>query len=186
MADPPSHGLPDEDVEQLVGRLESLLAQIEQESGPVADIARQAVEGLALMYGTALARVMAVTGAAPELGPALIRDRLVHHLLALHGLHPWPARERVLQALDEIGPELASRGGHVELIDVEAGVARLRWSTGGCRSTAAATEQAIRDAVLAAAPELRDVATVPAPGRPRPAVIPVTSLLHRPAPGGAR
>jgi Fe-S cluster biogenesis protein NfuA len=189
MADLPVHGLPDDDVEELIGRLEPLLEQIERATGPVAEVAAQAVEGLALMYGTALARVLTMAEGTPDLVRSLVQDQLVHHLLALHGLHPQPVRERVLRAIDDIEPRLRSRGGHVELIAVEDGVARLRWSAGGCGSTAGAVERAIGDAVLAAAPELRRVETVPAPrGRRPPAVIPAESLLRKPTtpagPGG--
>ncbi|GLY75093.1 NifU family protein [Actinoallomurus iriomotensis] len=182
MADRPIRGLPDEDVEALIGRLEALLDRLERATGPVAELAAQAVEGLALMYGTALARVMALAGDdAPELVSALVRDELVHHLLALHGLHPQPARERVLRALDDIGPRLRSHGGDVELIEVTDDVARLRWSVAGCGSTSAAIGRLISDAVAGAAPELR-VEAVTASGEPGPpALIPVESLLRRPA-----
>ena len=186
MADAPVRGLPDEDVEELVGRLETLLDQIEQATGPVAEVAAQAVEGLALLYGAALARVLALAEGTPQVVRALAQDQLVRHLLALHGLHPEPVRERVLRALDDLGPGLRSRGGHVELVGIEDGVARLRWSVGGCRSTATTIKQAVSDAILAAAPELRGVETVPASGESRPpTLIPVESLLRKPpAPAG--
>lgn len=179
MADPPVRGLPDEDVEELVGRLEAVLEQVERAEGPVAEVATQAVEGLTLLYGTALARVLTCAERSPELLGDLLQDQLVHHLLALHGLDPRPVRERVLRALDELRPVLGSRGGHVELVGIEDEVARLRWSAGGCGSTATAIERAIGDAVLAAAPELRGVETVRSAGPPT--LIPAESLLRRPA-----
>lgn len=93
MADRPPPGLPDEDVEELLGRLETLLDRLERATGPVAELAAETVEGLALMYGTALARVVALAGErAPDLVASLVQDELMHHLLALHGLHPQPAR----------------------------------------------------------------------------------------------
>lgn len=110
-------------------RLETLLDRLERATGPVAELAAQAMEGLALMYGTALARVVArAADDAPDLVPSLVDDELLHHLLALHGLHPQSARERVLRALEEIGPRLRSHGGDVELIEVKDEVARVRWS----------------------------------------------------------
>jgi Fe-S cluster biogenesis protein NfuA len=180
MADRPALGLPDEDVEELLGRLETLLDRLERATGPVAELAAQAVEGLALMYGTALARIMALARGAPELVSSLVEDELLHHLLALHGLHPQPARERVRHALEEIGPGLRSRGGDVELIEVEDGVARVRWSVTGCGSTAAAIRKLISDAVLGAAPELRVETVTESGGRRPPALIPVESLLRGP------
>lgn len=183
MADPPLRGLPDEDVEELVGRLESLLERVERATGPDAEAAAEAVEGLALLYGTALARVMALAVETPALVESLLEDPLVHHLLALHGLHPRPVRERVVRALDDLAARLRSPA---ELVAVEDGVARVRYAAGGCRSTAAATERAIRDAVLAAAPELSEVTTVPAAESRRPsALIPVEALLRGPGGGPA-
>ncbi|WP_329244870.1 NifU family protein [Actinoallomurus sp. NBC_01490] len=181
MADRPIRGLPDKDVEDLLRRLETLLDRLERATGPVAELAAQAMEGLALMYGTALARVVArAADDAPDLVPSLVDDELLHHLLALHGLHPQSARERVLRALEEIGPRLRSHGGDVELIEVKDEVARVRWSAAGCGSTSAAIGQMIEDAVLGAAPELR-VETVNASGSRRPpTLIPVESLLRGP------
>lgn len=181
MADRPPPGLPDEDVEELLGRLETLLDRLERATGPVAELAAETVEGLALMYGTALARVVALAGdRASDLVASLVQDELMHHLLALHGLHPQPARERVLRALDDIKPGLRSRGADVELIEVKDDVARVRWSAAGCGSTSAAIGRLIRDAVTGAAPELR-VETVTGSGGPRPpTLIPVESLLRGP------
>src|SRR3954454_10728941 len=109
MADPPARGMPDEEVDELIGRLDTLLGRIEQATGPVAEIAAQAVEGLARMYGAALARVLTLAEGTPELVHSLVQDQLVHHLLALHGLHPQSARERILRALDELEPGIRSR-----------------------------------------------------------------------------
>ncbi len=182
---PGTRGLPDGDVRDLVQRLDTLLAGIEQATGPVAELAAEAVEALALVYGTALARVTALAGSAPGVLAALADDELLHHLLALHGVHPRPAGERIRQALDDLRPHL--RGEEVELAGVEDGIARLRRSgsggAGGCGRSAGAVQRAIGEAVLAAAPELRGVEFVPVPGgRPAPAVIPVESLLRRPRP----
>lgn len=187
MADPSpdsraADGLTDEEVEDRLGRLDALLDQIERATGPVAGIAAQAVEALAEVYGTALARVMALAGETPDLVSALVEDELVHHLLILHGVHPQSVEERIARVLDDLRPGLRSHG-EVELAGVEDGVARLRWSGRGrgCASSAAAVERVIAESVLAVAPELRGVETVPVAGqRPPPAVIPVESLLRGP------
>lgn len=177
MADAPG-GLTDEDVRGLVERLDALLARIERATGPDAEVAAEAVEALARLYGAALARVMALAGEAPEVAAALAADELLHHLLALHGVHPRPVEERIRRALADLRPHL--RGEDVEAAGVADGVARLRRSGDGrgrgC--SAKAVEQAIADAVLAAAPELRGVEILPGPRSP--AVIPVESLLRRP------
>jgi hypothetical protein len=184
LPDAGTRGLPDGDVRDLVERLDTLLAGIEQATGPVAKLAAETVEALVLVYGTALARVTALAGAAPGVLAALADDELLHHLLALHGVHPRPAGERIRRALDDLRPRL--RGEEVELAGVDDGIARLRRSggagAGGCGRSAGAVQRAIGEAVLAAAPELRGVEFVPAPGRPPTTVIPVESLRRRPRP----
>lgn len=183
MAEAPG-GLTDEQVRGLVERLDALLARVEDVSGPGTEVAAEAVEALARLYGAALARVMALAGAAPGVVTALAEDELLHHLLALHGVHPRPVEERIRRALDDLRPRLRERGEDVEPVGLADGVARLRRSGGGrgCGCSAGAAEQAIAGAVLAAAPELRGVEILPAPGGPpSPAVIPADSLLRRPA-----
>jgi hypothetical protein len=162
--------LPDEEVRDLVERLETLLARMEQATGPVADLAARTVEALVTVYGTALGRVMALAGGTP-LASSVLDDELLRHLLLLHGLHPEPVEERIRRALGELRPHLAD----VDLDGIEDGVARLRWSRGGRGCSASAEERAIADAVLAAAPELCGVRAVS-----EQALIPVESLLRRP------
>ncbi|GAA0354727.1 NifU family protein [Actinoallomurus spadix] len=182
-ADRPAAGLPEEEVQDRLMRLDVLLERLERATGDDAETARHAVEALTEVYGTALARLMALVGGVPELSTAPARDELLHHLLVLHGLHPQPVEERVARALDDVREALRPRGETVELTGIADGVARLRWSGGGgCASSAASVERALAESVLTMAPELRRVEVSPAPAaRPAPAVIPVESLLRRPA-----
>lgn len=171
---PEPAGLPDAEVRERVTRLDDLLERLEQVPGPAAEVAMEAIEVLTEVYGTALARVVASVGEATL--RSLADDEVVGHLLLLHGLHPDPPEQRIARALDEVRPELGE--GAVELTGIDDdGVATIRVTAAGCRSTAARTASAVRDVVLAAAPELADVHPVTA--RP-PALIPVDSLLRRP------
>jgi Fe-S cluster biogenesis protein NfuA len=172
-------GLGDDGVRDLLGRLNTLLAGLEDAQGPVADLARQAVGALTEVYGTALARVMALAASAPPVTSALAADELVAHLLVLHGVHPWPTEQRVRQALDEVRPYVQSRGGDVTLTGIEDGVAMVSVS-GGCQcgSPDATLGEAVTGVVLAAAPELRRVES--APGRQPAALIPAAALLRKP------
>jgi hypothetical protein len=84
---------------------------------------------------------------------------------------------RVIEGLRGV---LSARGAEVELAGIEHAVATVRVSARGCGSGSADIEPLVRDAVLAAVPELRNVTTVPARRSGPPAFIPVDSLL-RPA-----
>src|SRR5204863_3837834 len=87
---------------------------------------------------------------------ALLDDGIVASLLLIHGLYPIPLEERVVQALDSVRPFLASHGGNVELISVDEGIVRLalQGSCNGCPSSAATLENALREAIEAAAPDV--------------------------------
>lgn len=114
----------------------------------------QAVVGL---YGEGLTRVV---GHLRELGrfdgalaERLSSDELVASLLLLHGLHPVPLRSRVEMAVDGMRARVRLGGGDLELLSLDAdGVARLRL-VGGSQ----ALEQAIREAIESAAPEIAAV-----------------------------
>jgi Fe-S cluster biogenesis protein NfuA len=93
------------------------------------------------------------------------------------------------RALDDVRPYLAAHGGDVRLASVEDGVARVRLSgtCQSCGSSPATLELAVRDAVLAAAPEVTRVEAVAEPaGAPEAALIPVESLFRRPGGDQAR
>jgi Fe-S cluster biogenesis protein NfuA len=90
---------------------------------------------------------------------ACTRDEVVAGLLLLHGLHPLDMEARIRQALEQVRPFLRSHGGNVELIDVAAGVVRLRLvgSCDGCPSSAETMSQTIEEAILARAPDVMAV-----------------------------
>jgi Fe-S cluster biogenesis protein NfuA len=187
-------GLADEQVRQRLSRIDELLGQLEADSFPAADTAMAAIEALTEVYGTAIARMVALASGYPRLIAVIDGDELLHHLMILHGVHPQPVAERVARALDEVRPYLRSHGGEVELAAIDGGVARVRLSGScdGCASSAATLEQAVTSVVLAAAPELTGVERVATPGgghaaatasRPHSApLIPAESLLRKPAP----
>jgi Fe-S cluster biogenesis protein NfuA len=171
-----------------LGRIEELLQTLEQAPGPTADSALDAVALLAEVYGEALARVMDRAAADARLAAALMDDDLVGHLLALHDVHLAPTAERVRRALEGVRPYLRSQGRDVELVGIDGDVARVRLTggsggSGGCGGTAGTVEQAVRDAVLAIAPELSAVETEGGEAAGRPATfIPVDALLRHGAP----
>ena len=153
----------DAEVRELVGRVETLLEQIDGD-----ERASEAVQTLATLYGEALARFLA--GADP------LEDELLSHLLLVHDLHPVDVEMRVQQALDEVRPYLGSHGGDVELLAVDDGVARLRLggTCNGCPSSTVTLRNAIEEAVMKAAPELERIEAEGA--APEPALLQIGSL----------
>jgi Fe-S cluster biogenesis protein NfuA len=171
MADAPPR-LDDPAVRERLTALDELLERVEQIPGPAGELALEAVSALAEVYGEALARALAL--AAEPAG--FVADELLGHLLVLHGIHPDPVERRVERALDEMAPAVRERGGEVALAGLDDGVARVRLTVSGC---GAGVEDEVRTAVLAVAPELREVRRETPP--PAPAFVPLGSLMQRPA-----
>ncbi|MFH9085762.1 NifU family protein [Streptomyces sp. NPDC017673] len=166
-------------VEARLARLDELLAGMESAPGPAAATAVEAVRVLTEIYGEALARVLDLAGEQPA--ARFAEDELLGHLLVLHGLHPEPPARRAERAVERLRPAVRERGGDVELVGVEGQVARVRVTeAGGCGSGCGGgptVADAVREAVLAVAPELTAVEQLPAPAAP--AFVPLDSLLVR-------
>ena len=142
----------DAQARERVAQVDALLERVEALPDPGArDLAMDLVQALLDLYGEGLTRI--TSGADPR------SDELVSHLLMLHGLHPIPVDDRVSAALDEVRPYLASHGGGVELLGVEAGVVRLRLkgSCSGCPSSTVTLRSAVEEAILKAAPDVDDI-----------------------------
>ncbi|UGQ11495.1 NifU family protein [Yinghuangia sp. ASG 101] len=180
MADARRLGGPE--VEERLARIDDSLGYLEGVPGRTSEAGVTAVRNLAEVYGEALARLLDLL--APDAARTAVRDELLGHLLALHDLHPDPPTVRVERVLDALRPGLGT-GGDAELLGIQDGVAHVRLTVRGCGSSAGAAEDAVRDAVTAAAPELRDVRRAPDPER-APAFVPLDTLRPRPsaAPAG--
>lgn len=176
----PPERLTDPAVEARLTRLDELLAGLESAPGPTTRSAVEAVRLLTEVYGEALARVM--DGADDRLAERLTDDELVGHLLVLHAIHPEPVERRAARAVERLRPAVRERGGDVEWAGVEEGVGRVRMTAGGgcgsgCGGGSADVTAVVREAVLAAAPELTAVEPVRAAAPA--AFVPLTSLTHR-------
>jgi Fe-S cluster biogenesis protein NfuA len=160
--------------EALVQRVQELTERLEEIADPGA---REAAEGLVAavmdLYGEGLERILqALDDAGPpaaELRGRIVEDGVVGSLLLIHGLYPVDLETRVQEALDGVRPYMHSHGGDVELLGLEQGVARLRLegSCQGCPASSATLEQAIRQALEEAAPDLQglEVEGIEAPAR---------------------
>lgn len=183
MAESGAARLADPDVEARLARLDELLEALESAPGPTTRSATEAVRLLTEVYGEALARVL--DRADATLAARLADDELLDHLLVLHDIHPESAEQRAARAVERLRPEVRERGGDVEWAGVDGDVARVRLTAGGgcgsgCGGGGGEVTAAVREAVLAMAPEL--TAVEPLPSTPAPAFVPLTTLTHRGAP----
>jgi Fe-S cluster biogenesis protein NfuA len=163
-------GWTDEQARERVAALEQRLERLEP-------AALEAVSGLVEVYGEALGRIVRALG--PDAVAALAADELVGQLLLIHDLSPQPLEARVLGALDEVRPYLASHGGGVELVGIEGATVRLRLEghCNGCPSSTATLELAVQDAIRAAAPEIERIETDGAVEEPIAAPLAVWTVL---------
>jgi Fe-S cluster biogenesis protein NfuA len=165
-------------VEARLARVDELLERVQGVPGPTSQAALAAVAALTEVYGEALARMRDLAGPGPA--AAMAGDELLGHLLTLHDLHPDPLDRRVARALDALRPAVRERGGEVELAGIEGTTATVRLRVKGCGSSGGAVEEAVREAVLAAGPELSQVRLEQAGQPAAPAFVPLTALA-RPA-----
>ncbi|WP_225834451.1 NifU family protein [Streptomyces sp. NK08204] len=168
--------LGDSAVTARLARIDELLERLENAAGPTARDALEAVRALTEVYGEALARVL--DRADASLAAALADDELLGHLMVLHDVHPEHVLPRLNRAVEQLRGSLRERGGDLELVAVDDGVARVRLRSGGCGSTAAGLMDAVRESLLAVAPELRGVEREADPG-PGSAFVPLDAVSLR-------
>lgn len=172
------------DLERVGLRVEQLLDEVGAADPMAATAASELVRELLELYGTGLARILAMLDdLAPGVGGRLGEDTLVAGLFALHDLHPVDVRTRVERALDEVRPYLGSHGGDVELVDVADDVVHLRLlgSCNGCGASASTLEMAVDGAIRQAAPEIDrlEVEGAVDPTEANEGLIPLSSLTIR-------
>ncbi len=176
--------LDDASVTARLARIDELLERLQNAPGPTAGEAVEVVRALTEVYGEAMARVLdhVDAGAAREMAD----DELLEHLMVLHGVHPESVQSRVSRAAERLRRELRERGADLELVGVDGGVARVRLTVRGCGSSTAGVMDAVRETLLAVAPELDGVEQEPDAGRQATAFVPLgTVTLRRPQPQGA-
>lgn len=141
-------------------RIEQLLDELRAAADP--RLYGQAEEMLGLvteLYGGGLARIVEVVGESdPAVLDRLAHDELISSLLLVHGLHPDDLITRVTRALEGVRPMLASHGGDVELLDIDADAGavhlNLLGSCHGCPSSTVTLRLAVESAIAEAAPEI--------------------------------
>jgi hypothetical protein len=131
-------------------------------------IAIELVRAILDVHAAGLARVLEV---GAEVAPALVADDMISSLLLLHGLHPAPMEERVMQALERIGPHLRRRGATAHLVSISEGVVRIRLD-------GAPLTEIVEEAVYGLAPEAAQV-IVECPAAMPDDFVPISSLVAR-------
>jgi len=138
----------DRSFQQRIGRIETLVGELEAISDPVVKAAaKELVASVMDLNAAAFERVVQVAARYGDAGSrvmdGLIRDEAVSSLLILYGLHPQDFETRVRGALKNFEG--------VKLVAIEEGRIVLRME-GKERS-----ESALRQAVAVAAPDLVDL-----------------------------
>ena len=180
------------DAQKAGERVEELLAELGSQAGPqVAATAEELVSCLVELYGAGLAEIVRIIGedaqenrSGRRLMEKLADDPLVESLLLLHGLHPLPVADRVRRAIEAVTPLLGAHAGQVEFLGVDdQGVIHLSLERGGhgCGSSPGAVQEAIEQAVAAAAPEATGVSFDVVTAAPE---LPVLQISRRPAAAG--
>ena len=113
------------DLQQGLARVEALIRSLEGcADAPTREAARELVRALLNLHTAGLSKLLELAGA--DAVRQFTDDPLVCGLLLLHGLHPFPADERVRRALEQARPRFHAHGGEVELIDATDEAVRLR------------------------------------------------------------
>jgi Fe-S cluster biogenesis protein NfuA/nitrite reductase/ring-hydroxylating ferredoxin subunit len=167
--------------EELIERVQRLTAALERAEPGARECAEELVGAIIELYGEGLTRIFAELDqhpAAADLRQRLAGDGVVASLMLIHDLYPVGLEERVVGALDSVRPYMESHGGNVELLGVEAGIARIRLegSCDGCPASSSTLELAIKSALDEAAPDLEGLVV-------EGAVAPPTAAAASPGPG---
>ena len=155
----------DRSFQERIGRIETLVAEMEAISDPaVKAAAKELIACVMDLNAAAFERVVAVAArygdAGSRLIDGLIRDEAVSSLLILYGLHPQDFETRVRGALKNFDG--------VKVISIEDGRIVLRMESGD------RSESALRQAVAVAAPDLVDLIIE---GTPQSGFVPLEALL---------
>jgi hypothetical protein len=154
----------DRSFQQRIGRIESLVAELEAASDPVAKAAaKELVASVMDLNAVAFEHVVQVAArygdAGSRLMDGLIRDEAVSSLLILYGLHPQDFETRVRGALKNFEG--------VKLVSIEEGRIQLRIDSHE------RSESTLRQAISVAAPDLVDLIIE---GSPQTGFVPLEAL----------
>jgi hypothetical protein len=166
-------------------RVEELVFALEALPDPAAAAsARELVQLVLELHGTALARIMEAIAADPagaRLATALVEDECINGVLLLHNLHPADLDARVRRALDRLHPHLAVQGVAAQAVEIEGDRVRITLGLSDAGRYSSADAETIRreleQAVLDAAP---DASAIEVHGLPlNTTFVPISSIAVR-------
>ena len=156
---------PDTSIQKQMQRAGEIVEQFESNADPnTRALARELVEALMAMHGTALQQILELAANAGEAGETSIRkcgrDDLVSSVLLLYGLHPEKLRSRVANALEKARNALRAQSASAELESVSddgAVTVRLEVKSIGCGSSAASVKATLEAALFNAVPDASSI-----------------------------
>jgi hypothetical protein len=164
--------------QQRLESIEEVIRQIEATSDPnVRTAARELVQLVMELHGSGLERIIEILRSNGDSGQSVLgsmgRDDMVSSLLVLYGLHPLSIEERVHQAIEKANHKMQSRGGTVELLEMEDGAVRLELKANG---RGPALKEIVEAAIYQAAPDI--ISLVIEGAEEKQAFVPLEMLLN--------
>jgi Fe-S cluster biogenesis protein NfuA len=151
----------DKSFREQVQRNEGLVQEIEGISDPaLRATTKLLMQSLMDLHGAALERALEIVAETGDAGFSLIdkfgRDPMVSSVLVLYGLHPEELDTRIANAIERVRPQLRKQGCELEVVELKAGVVRLRVQTPeqACGSTGKTVQATLEGAIYDAAPDL--------------------------------
>ncbi|MFL5699921.1 MAG: Rieske 2Fe-2S domain-containing protein [Ktedonobacteraceae bacterium] len=158
---PPTDQVPDEPLDEIARRLDSLIQTFEQH--PIVQVREEVMEMLGLIDALHRLGLRHLIESLQAQGPALLdqalEDPAVNTLLTLYDLLPPGPREQVEMALETVGPYIASQGGSIEVLDVIDGVVHMHLGSpgNGSADSTATLMQDIEMALREGYPDFRSI-----------------------------
>ncbi|MFN2489502.1 MAG: NifU family protein [Actinomycetota bacterium] len=135
-----------EDLAGLLARMEQLLADMEELDEPTRAKVFELLDGIDTVHRMALTRLAEALD--PELLSRSRADPTVEWLLDAYGIGV-DQRAVAQSALEEIRPYIESHGGNLDVLDVSAGIVRVRMAgaCAGCSASAITLQEGIERAL---------------------------------------
>ena len=178
-----SHVAGTEAFREKIRRLGELVGGLDAMPGDKNEAARELVQLLLDVHGTALERMMEIVFDSGSGGHALLLkagdDPIVRHLLLLHSLHPEELDSRVIKALDAARPKLRKYQSAVELVSLSDGIVQVKINTSGhtCGSTVATVKTLVEECIYDQAPDVESLQFIEPDELPSAGFVSIDKLL---------